>query len=119
VIDGVAAGRLSRSSGDARRSDMLPDDIVVIGFSYGGWRVLILKKIVLDEAVATSGQLAFLLHRPIVKPPHGFNVARFAEHFPKLDRWLELLRYICARITAFTPLHHPPIAAIARGSLRC
>jgi hypothetical protein len=67
---------------------------------------------VLDEAVATSGQLAFLLHRPIIKPPHGFNVARFAEHFPKLDRWLELLRYICARIAASTPLQCPPIAAM-------
>jgi hypothetical protein len=73
---------------------------------------------VLDEAVATSGRLAFLPHRPIIKPPHGFNVARFAEQFPKLDRWRELLRYICARITASTPLPRPPIAAIARGSLR-
>jgi hypothetical protein len=72
---------------------------------------------VLDEAVATSSRLAFLPHRPIIKPPHGFNVARFAEQFPKLDRWRELLRYICARITASTPLP-PPIAAIARGSLR-
>jgi hypothetical protein len=40
-----------------------------------------------------------LLHRLIVKPPYGFNVAPFAERFPKLDRWRDLLHYICARIT--------------------
>jgi hypothetical protein len=40
----------------------------------------------------------------MVKPPHGSNVAPFAERFPKLDRWRDLLRYICARITASTPL---------------
>jgi hypothetical protein len=43
------------------------------------------------------------------------HVARFAEQFPKLDRWRELLRYICARITASTPLQRRPIAAIATG----
>jgi hypothetical protein len=43
------------------------------------------------------------------------HVARFAEQFPKLDRWRELLRYICARITASTPLQRTPIAAIATG----
>jgi hypothetical protein len=51
---------------------------------------------VLDEAVATSGQLNFLLHRLTIKPHHGINVARFAEQFPKLERWRELLR-ICVR----------------------
>jgi hypothetical protein len=56
-----------------------------------------------------------LLHRLIVKPPHGFNVAPFAERFPKFDRWRELLHYICARITARTPLQRRPIAAITRG----
>jgi hypothetical protein len=55
---------------------------------------------VLDEAVITSCQLNFLLHRLTIKPHHGINVARFAEQFPKLRRWRELLRYICARITA-------------------
>jgi hypothetical protein len=48
-------------------------------------------------------------------PPHGINVARFAEQFAKLDRWRELLRYICARITASTPLQRRPIASIVRG----
>lgn len=69
----------------------------------------------LDEAVITSGQLNSLLHRLTIKPHHGINVARFAEQFPKLQRWRELLRYICARITAFAPLQRRPIAAIARG----
>jgi hypothetical protein len=43
------------------------------------------------------------------------HVARIAEQFPKLDRWRELLRYICARITASTPLQRTSIAAIATG----
>jgi hypothetical protein len=43
------------------------------------------------------------------------HVARFAEQFPKLDRWRVLLRYICARITASAPLQRTPIAAIATG----
>jgi hypothetical protein len=73
---------------------------------------------VLEEAVTTSGQLNFLLHRLTIKPHHGINVARFAEQFPKLQRWRELLRYICARITASAPLPRPPIAAIERRSLR-
>jgi hypothetical protein len=70
---------------------------------------------VLDEAVATSGQLSFLLYRLTIKPPHGINVARAAEQFLKFDRWREMLRYICARITASTPLQRQLIAAIARG----
>jgi hypothetical protein len=36
------------------------------------------------------------------------HVIRFAEQFPKLDRWRELLCYICARITASTPLQRTP-----------
>ena len=43
------------------------------------------------------------------------HVARYAEQFPKLDRWRELLRYICARITAPTLPQRTPIAAIATG----
>jgi hypothetical protein len=45
----------------------------------------------------------------------GLHVARFAEQFPKLDRWRVLLRYICARITASAALQRTPIAAIATG----
>jgi hypothetical protein len=41
--------------------------------------------------------------------------ARFEEQFPKPDRSRELLRYICARITASAPLQQRPIAAIATG----
>jgi hypothetical protein len=43
------------------------------------------------------------------------HVARCAEQFPKLDRWRELLRYICARIIASTPLKPASIIAIATG----
>ncbi|MFM0012104.1 hypothetical protein PQR46_09500 [Paraburkholderia sediminicola] len=68
----------------------------------------------LDEAVTTSGQLNFLLHRLTIKPHHRINVARFVEQFPKLERWRELLRYICARSTASAPLQRRLIAAIAR-----
>jgi hypothetical protein len=56
-----------------------------------------------------------LLHRLNVKSTQGFNVASFAERFPKLGRWRELLHYICERITACTPLQRQPIAAITRG----
>jgi hypothetical protein len=46
----------------------------------------------LDEAVITSCQLDFLLHPLTIKPHHGIDLARFAEQFPKLRRWRELLR---------------------------
>ncbi|MEM5370707.1 hypothetical protein V4C53_32335 [Paraburkholderia azotifigens] len=59
----------------------------------------------LDEAVTNLDQLSSLLHR-LIKAHHGFNVARFAEHFPMLDRSRELLRQIWARITASTQLPH-------------
>lgn len=38
------------------------------------------------------------------------HVRRAAEQLPGLDRWRELLRYICARIVAPTTLPTPPPA---------